>query len=230
MKDSVFTAVLALAGDPPRGLARDKLVELAGHSPRPYIVAADGGAAYLAECGIQPEVIIGDGDSTPPGLFAAVPRQALPTAKNFTDGEAAFAYLFAHCQQGRIAVFGALGGRLDHLLANIFLPLQWQEQAPRLTVFADDGEAVYSLGHAKISGVPGDTLSIIPISAEVEGITLTHLAYGLNDYDLYSGSSRCVSNVMLGSQAIIDHRQGLALIIHYADSPERKKAAPQQDA
>ena len=116
------------------------------------------------------------------------------------------------------------------MLANIFLPLQWQEQAPRLTVFADDGEAVYSLGHAEISGVPGDTLSIIPISAEVEGITLTHLAYGLNNYDLRSGSSRCVSNVLLGSRAIIDHRQGLALIIHYADSPERKKAAPQQDA
>jgi len=65
-------------------------------------------------------------------------------------------------------------------------------------------------------------LSIIPITPEVKGITLTNLAYDLNDYDLISGSSRCISNVMLGNQAIVDHRQGLALIIHYINEVNAK--------
>lgn len=222
MAKSTWAAILVLAGERPLGWARQQLVELAGQSPRPYIIAADGGAAYLAESDIQPDLIIGDSDSIPEGLFPDVPREALPTAKNFTDGEAAFAYLFEHCCQGRIAVFAALGGRLDHLLANIFLPLQWPDQAPRLTIFSDDCEAVYSLCHAEISGCPGDTLSIIPITPEVKGITLTNLAYDLNDYDLISGSSRCISNVMLENQAIVDHRQGLALIIHYINEVNAK--------
>ena len=143
------------------GWARQQLVELAGQSPRPYIIAADGGAAHLAEPDIQPDLIIGDSDSIPEGFSPMFPGKRCLLPKNFTDGEAAFAYLFEHCCQGRIAVFAALGGRLDHLLANVFLPLQWPDQAPRLTIFSDDCEAVYSLGHAEISGCPGDTLSII---------------------------------------------------------------------
>lgn len=220
--EQTFAAILILAGDRPQGQARRLLAEIAAGQPRPYIIAADGGAAYLAEQGIQPDLIIGDGDSIPPGLFPQTPRQQLPTAKNFTDGEAAFAQLFASCPSGRIAVFAALGGRLDHLLANLWLPLQWPEQAPRLTLFSDAGEAVYSSGHAVISGCPGDTLSIIPVSAAVRGISLSGLAYPLQDYDLPAGSSRCVSNVLLGEQAVVEHREGLALIIHYWDSPQRQ--------
>lgn len=142
----------------------------------------------MAESDIQPDLIIGDSDSIPEGLFPDVPREALPTAKNFTDGEAALPICSSTVVK-EDSCLCSFGGRLDHLLANVFLPLQWPDQAPRLTIFSDDCEAVYSLCHAEISGCPGDTLSIIPITPEVKGITLTNLAYDLNDYDLISGSS-----------------------------------------
>ena len=68
MAKSTWAAILVLAGERPLGWARQQLVELAGQSPRPYIIAADGGAAYLAESDIQPDLIIGDSDSIPEGL------------------------------------------------------------------------------------------------------------------------------------------------------------------
>ena len=52
MAKSTWAAILVLAGERPLGWARQQLVELAGQSPRPYIIAADGGAAYLAESDI----------------------------------------------------------------------------------------------------------------------------------------------------------------------------------
>ena len=220
MNNEYFGALLVLAGDPPRGLARDKLLELANASPRPQIIAADGGAAYLAELGIRPDLIIGDCDSIPAELFSDIPRQLFPAAKNFTDGEAAYAYTVEN-SQGKIALFGALGGRLDHFLTNIYLPLQWYEQAKRFVLFGDDFEAFYSLGHLEVVGNPGDTLSIIAVSAQVKGITLKNLVYGLENYDLERGSSRCVSNVLAEPVAIIEHKEGLALVIHYPAVQEK---------
>ena len=45
-----------------------------------------------------------------------------PAEKNDTDTELALKLVFRHYPKARVTVFGAFGGRLDHFLANIFLP------------------------------------------------------------------------------------------------------------
>ncbi|ETJ25952.1 Thiamine pyrophosphokinase, partial [human gut metagenome] len=47
--------------------------------------------------------------------------QAQPE-KDDTDLELAVKAVFARSPQAQVTIFGAFGGRLDHTLANIFLP------------------------------------------------------------------------------------------------------------
>ncbi|MBQ1501317.1 MAG: hypothetical protein IIZ45_01705, partial [Firmicutes bacterium] len=71
-------AVLALAGDPPRGLAAQLAKQCLSGGKKPLIVAADGGALHLRELGLTPDAILGDGDSLAPELFPAVRRVDYP--------------------------------------------------------------------------------------------------------------------------------------------------------
>ncbi len=214
MNGEDIASVVVLAGDPPQGWAREKLAKLAARQPRPYIAAADGGALYLETLGITPDIIIGDCDGIPATLFPGIRRQFYPAIKDFTDGEAAYAHVLQQVA-GKIAVFSALGGRVDHCLANILFPLRFEEAAARFLLIGNDCEAIYSSGVGKIRGQKGDTFSILPLTPIVKGITLTGAVYELNNFDLIAGSSRCVSNMLADPVATIRHDTGLALIIHY---------------
>jgi thiamine pyrophosphokinase len=58
------------------------------------VIAADGGIAHAAALGVEPELWIGDFDSSDDNLIALhedVPRQTHPPAKDATDGELAIA-------------------------------------------------------------------------------------------------------------------------------------------
>ncbi len=214
MKTGAVSTILVLAGEKPQGLAKEMLLAQAALIPRPHLLAVDGGAVHLAGLGLVPDLLMGDFDSIPDGLFADVPQKRYPRAKNFTDGEAAFAYAVKK-DSGNIAVFAGLGGRMDHLFANVFFPCAWPTQIERFTFFGDDCIISYSQGHQELSGNKGDLVSILPLSAEVKGICLTNFEYPLEQYNLSYGSSRCLSNVMTADQATIDHQEGLALIIHF---------------
>ena len=216
-KDNI-AAVIILAGDPPAGLAADLMQELAQKQPRPLIIAADGGARALWQQGIKPDMILGDGDSLESDIFPDIVRKKYPPAKDFTDGEAAFAYAFLHCA-GDIAVLGALGGRIDQEMANILLPLCYGDSAERFWIVGEDCLASYCLGDAVINGHPGDILSRVPRTPWVKGIDLTGLAYPLHNYDLAMGSTICTSNVLTEKSCRIIFRQGKALIVHYPLKP-----------
>ena len=217
MDSQSIGALLVLAGNRPQGYAKTILKQLAGKLPHPLIVAADGGALYLAELGITPDLIIGDGDSLDKDIFPRTSRKIYPKEKDFTDGEAAFRYLFEE-SFGDIAVFAAFGGEIDHFFANILLPLAWGEKAERFIYFGENSVAKYCSGFTMIEGKPGEKLSIIPVSGGVKGISLSGMTYPLNDFDLELGSSRCLRNTLTGPMATIKIKEGIALIIHYKAS------------
>ena len=82
------------------------------------IVAADGGARALLQAGWRPAAILGDMDSLPLDLLAAWhagggETLVVPPEKDETDLELALRYVL-QCGACRIAVLGALGGRVDH--------------------------------------------------------------------------------------------------------------------
>ena len=203
-------ATLILAGDPPRLQAAKHLRRLA-KIPTTLIAAADGGADALSKLRIRPHVIIGDNDSVRKN-HSDIERIKYDRRKNFTDGAAALSYVAEQCP-GPIHIFGALGGRLDHFLGNIMLPLTLEDPA-RAVIYGDDCIAYYSRSRFVLPGSPGDTVSLIPLTP-VEGITIRGMEYPLDNQTFPFGDTRTISNVMSSEQAEITHSNGWMLIIHY---------------
>ncbi len=179
--------------------------------PGDRLVAADGGVRHLLALGLRPERIIGDGDSLPAeqNLWADIPFTRYPVAKDETDLELALLWA-AQQPEDPILVWGALGGRPDHELANLLL----------LALPALTGKRVWMVGNGwrvtclragetlTVSATPGLTLSLIPLGGTAEGVRTQGLRYPLHDEALLFGPARGVSNVLQEAQATITLRRG----------------------
>lgn len=183
------------------------------------VVAADGGANWLWRHGLSPAVLIGDLDSVTPTVLAALEAAGCtvlrhPTAKDETDAELALLYA-AQRAPSRITLIGALGGRIDHELANLMLLALPELQGLQAAIY--DGATWVRLlpeGPSELAGAAGDTVSLLPLGGDCHGITTSGLAYPLCDESLYVGAARGVSNVMLGCTARITVRSGRLLLVH----------------
>ena len=112
--------IIVASGQPNKGDTWRKWVRAGDR-----IIGADGGAARALAWGLAPDLVIGDLDS-----LSARQRKALeargcpflvhPRAKDDTDLELALTYAAEQGAQ-EIVILGALGGRLDHTLANLLL-------------------------------------------------------------------------------------------------------------
>lgn len=89
-------------------------------------VAADYGATYLLKQDIVPEYAVGDFDSSSNEEYSTVKVNVdkiikVPAEKDFTDSQLAIKTASENFKFDEIHVYGATGGRIDHLLVNLFL-------------------------------------------------------------------------------------------------------------
>ena len=191
--------------------------------PDDLVIAADGGTHHCLGLGIRPQVVIGDLDSVREDELEALSASGTeiityPERKDFTDLELA---LLEAQKRGadRVLILAALGKRWDQSLANLLLPVTF----PGLKIsLLDDQQEIHFIRPGKtleVNGRPGDTVSLIPLSGDASGITTHGLEYPLYQEMLQFGSTRGISNVMLGSQASVKLGAGLLLcaVIHHAE-------------
>ncbi|WP_244261649.1 thiamine diphosphokinase [Anaerococcus hydrogenalis] len=81
-----------------------------------YIIGADKGYTYIEKIGLRPHIIIGDFDSAKKPDFEN--KIVLKPEKDETD---LYAAINIGIKKGykKIIVYGALGGRISHTIANI---------------------------------------------------------------------------------------------------------------
>lgn len=188
------------------------------------VIAADGGARKAADLGLTPDLVIGDGDSLGQAdvdrlRATGVEVHLLPAEKDESDTELAVREALARGARS-IVVLGAFGGeRLDHSLANVAL-LALPELAGR-DVSLSDGRARVRLigrpagpGAVRLTGEPGDHVSLFPVDARVEGITTDGLRYPLRGEALVVGPSRGLSNELVETSARITTARGRLLVVH----------------
>jgi thiamine pyrophosphokinase len=186
--------------------------------PGDILYAADGGTRHLLALGLIPSIIIGDLDSLSSDdrlmlKAKGVKTQQHPRDKDQTDLELALDHAI---QAGyrEILIAGALGGRLDQTLGNLFLLSD-----PRLSTFnirLDDGveEAFFTPHQSELHGSPGDIVSLIPWGGDVTGISTEGLRWPLRGETLLADKTRGISNEMLTGMAAIEIASGLLLCIH----------------
>lgn len=180
-----------------------------------FLIAVDGGANQIEKIGLTPNLVIGDMDSINQKLLEKYKSIKYPHKKDKTDFELAINYCLEK-KFNEIIIFGILGDRIDHLLANIFLIAKLQVTSSRLQIKIIEGKKEIFVVNKEmtIHGKIGDEISIIPVSEKLEGVTTEGLYYRLIDETLLFGTTRGVSNVMSKTSASVFVKKGLAFIEH----------------
>ena len=187
--------------------------------PDDLIIAADGGARHCRSLGLTPHLVVGDFDSldeTELAELQAAGSQVVRYARNkdFTDLELAL----QHARQRgatEILVLAALGGRWDQTLANLLLPAAEELCCTKIRLIDGAQEMSFLRGGEcmEVLGQPGDTVSLVPLKGDAHGVTTQGLSYPLHAESLIFGSTRGISNELLGTQASIWLEQGLVLCV-----------------
>lgn len=190
------------------------------HRPGDRLIAADGGARHALALGLAPQLVIGDMDSLDRETQIRLKEQGCrfikhPAEKDETDLELA---LLQAAREGaaEIVVLGALGGRLDQLLANILLLAMPALKGidVRLADSSQEAFIARSDRETAIPGDAGDTVSLIPLAGNVSGIYTQGLKWPLSGDTLTPGRARGVSNVIVSPPARVRVKKGTLLVVH----------------
>ena len=185
-----------------------------------YIIAADGGAQPLAAAGIVPHLLIGDLDSLSDQHIAwlvtqGVEVQRYAREKDETDLELALLAAVAR-NASHLDVFCVLGGRWDHTVATIAMLSLPMLIGRTVRIFADGQTLAIVRDHIILDGPITRTVSLLPLTPTVDGITTTGLAYPLDHATLYFERSRGVSNVVTSMPATVQVQSGILLVVQHA--------------
>lgn len=186
------------------------------------VICCDAGMRHAKALGIDPDYIVGDFDSVSPEVLEYfqgknIPIRQFPTRKNETDMELGI-LLALELGVTDLVLFGGIGDRFDHTLANAHYLLSLLKKGVRARL-VDDKNCVEVIDrHLTVEGKVGDLVSTIPLSMEVKGITLKGFSYPLTDYDLTLDDDYiAVSNVLAEEKATIDIKEGYLFVIRSRD-------------
>ena len=181
------------------------------------IIACDGGCKHTQELGILPHCIIGDFDSAPKGLVEeyedmGIKKITFPSQKDDTDLALCMAYALS-LSPSSIVVFGASGGRFDHMLANVHVLTQPLHHGVP-TAMHDESSTIRLLDkECALYSDKFDVVSLIPFTEAVHGVSTEGLLYPLSSETLTQGSTRGVSNIIVGKKAIVTIKSGILIVV-----------------
>lgn len=182
------------------------------------VIAADGGVKYLEALGIEADICIGDFDSVTIAERKKIERSKaqvieLPTEKDETDTLAAIMEgIEQECET--FYLLGALGGQLDHTLANLQCLFYIKEQGLDGFIL-DRGQTVLMLKDECIYLPEKEKgrISIFAFGGEAKGVTIEGLEYEIEDETLVPSYPLGVSNSFMGEDVCIKVENGCLLVI-----------------
>lgn len=189
-----------------------------------FLIGADYGAVFLVQNGFRPDIAVGDFDSASPEEVQAVRAASArfvscdPVMKDDTDTEMAFRLALAE-KPDAIWVLGALGTRFDHSLANVHLLTIARKHGVECRLVDEFNEIRLMDGRMTVDNPGGKYayVSLLPLTMEVEGITLTGFRYPLTNHTARLGETLTLSNQLAAPEGIVEIRSGLLLVIQSRD-------------
>ncbi len=187
--------------------------------PRPndYIIAADGGYAYLDRMSIIPDAVVGDFDS-----LGYVPKHPNiikhPIEKDDTDTMLAIKYAM-NIGFNNFYIFGCLGGRVDHSIATIQTLCYISNHGGHGYIFGGNS-VITALTSGEMSFDEGryGTVSVFCQGPRAEGVTIKGLKYPLDNANLTYDTPLGVSNEFIGTSATISIKKGTIIIVFSEDN------------
>ncbi|HEM6215048.1 TPA: thiamine diphosphokinase [Streptococcus suis] len=206
-----------------------KIAVIAGGSfdclpePADLYVGVDAGSLRLLDHSLPLDWAIGDFDSVTSEELERIKGLAerflqAPAEKDDTDLELALKEVFKVYPQAQVCIYGALGGRMDHMMANLFLASE-----PDLAAFMEQIELVDSqnivrfrpAGQHRLSPIAGmKYISFMP--SDQSRLTIRHAKYPL-DASNYFFKKCYTSNEFIDRDIDIQLDQGYVLLIYSKD-------------
>ena len=201
------TCVIFAGGDPVKAETVDKsLLENA------FIICADKGFALAESLAVEADIVLGDFDSlnyTPKGDKVI----CFPPEKDDTDLMLAVNKAL-EIGAKKIVIYGACGGRIDHMIGNIACLALIAENSASGTIVGDDD--IISFHMPSEFSVPykeGFSLSLFAYSHEVKGLAISGAKYSVQDCTLTDSVTLGVSNEIIPPSANISFTEGRLLVI-----------------
>ncbi|NQP54746.1 thiamine diphosphokinase [Streptococcus suis] len=191
--------------------------------PADLYVGVDAGSLRLLEHSLPLDWAIGDFDSVTPEELGRIKDLAerflqAPAEKDDTDLELALKEVFKVYPQAQVHIYGALGGRMDHMMANLFLAAE-----PDLAPYTEQIELVDSqnivrfrtAGRHVIQPIQGMTyISFMP--SDGSRLTIRHAKYPL-DASNYFFKKCYSSNEFIDRDIDIQLDKGYVVLIYSKD-------------
>ncbi|AGB41243.1 thiamine pyrophosphokinase [Halobacteroides halobius DSM 5150] len=198
-------------------LSKDKQFYQDYIKPKDLIACADGGAKHAYLLKITPDLIIGDLDSLSSEIIKHYQNQGVnfekfPVEKDKTDTELLLDKLITK-DYDELIIFAGLGDRFDHTLANIYLLEKYTDFKTRVRFVTPQERIELITNKIKLNNKKNKTISLVPLTDKVTGVTLSGFKYVLNNATLKRGSTLGISNIIQSNQAQIKVKTGKLLII-----------------
>lgn len=186
---------------------------VSGISPDDFVIACDRGYVYCERLGLRPDLIISDFDSYSGPVDSEIPLNRFVSEKDDTDTMLAVRYAVEHGFH-ELLLCCALGGRLDHLIANLQSLVYAQKHGLPAVLLSEDTEIRTLAGGAlRIPRREDRSLSVFALDGPCQGVCITGAKYPLANAELLPSFPLGVSNTWAGEEAVISVEEGILLIV-----------------
>jgi thiamine pyrophosphokinase len=183
------------------------------------VVSADGGAENALRMNLVPDVVIGDMDSIKVTVKENIRLKSNKTRyistsadKDKSDTQLAVEYALKLGIKKMIIV-GALGDRIDHSLANLFLLTSPFLKGIDIRILTDNSEIFIIRKPCTLNGEIGKIVTLISLSPYTYFIKTKGLKYELEKEKLMFSPVRGISNAFTEKKAYISIEGGILLVI-----------------
>ncbi len=179
------------------------------------VIAADAGFDHAAALGLHVDMAVGDFDSIKSALPAKQHATRLPAEKDDSDTLAALKLGWRRGAR-EFHIFGGLGGRIDHAIANIQLLAMLAHHGCAGYLYGDD-VVVTAICDARLdlSADPDDEGRIVSVFSHCDtalDVNERGMKYTLHHATLDNRTVRGLSNELLGENASIDVHDGTLIV------------------
>lgn len=181
-----------------------------------YLIAVDGGADFLKELGITPDLFVGDMDSVSEETVKwlkkqNVPMKIYPEDKDETDLELAL----LEVKNFPAKVFGWNGERVDMMLALFYLMSRFKE----VYAISSKLEIGYVEKEKILEATPGEIWSILPLGEDAKGVSLEGFKYEIFKKDMKIDKPYGISNVAKSNKVRISVEKGGVIYFRWKRKP-----------
>jgi len=182
-----------------------------------FCIACDKGYEYAKKMEIFPDIVIGDFDSIDESGRDEISRLddviTYPVEKDDTDTMLAIKKALALGYE-HIILICALGGRLDHTIANIQSMHYVASHGAKCELYGSNEYSVTLCnGRTVIPYEKGKSISIFSLSDKSEGLSISGAKYNVSDVVLTSDFPLGLGNSWENDEIEVSVRKGILLIV-----------------